>query len=303
MKILVADDDPISRVKLETMLGKWGYETVVCHDGFAAWELIQSAGCPPLLILDWMMPGLDGVELCRRVRALGREPYVYILLLTARDAKDDIVRGMEAGADDYITKPYYPHEFEARVRAGKRIVELNLELLAARNALKQQATHDALTGLFNRPAILEHLNGELARSLRQQESACVGIMDLDHFKQINDTYGHQVGDEVLGEVARRLGQALRPYDRVGRYGGEEFLVVMSDCDCAQIWKHFERLRLALADRPFATSAGSIPVTASLGVGIVPRARFVDARALINLADQALYRAKANGRNRVELDSL
>ncbi len=301
MKILVAEDDPISRMKLETMLRKWGYETVVCQDGTSAWELIQREECPQLLILDWMMPGLDGVELCRRVRSLSREPYVYVLLLTARDDKDDIVRGMEAGADDYITKPYHPHELEVRVRAGRRIAELNLELLAARNALKQQATHDALTGLLNRRAILEYLDKELARGLRRQENLCVGLMDIDHFKLINDTHGHQVGDEVLCELASRLSQALRPYDRVGRYGGEEFLVVISDCDCALIRKHYDRLRLALSEKPFATAAGPVAVTASIGVGIVQRDRFVDTYGLIRLADQALYRAKEQGRNRVELE--
>ncbi|MEW6501650.1 MAG: GGDEF domain-containing response regulator [Thermodesulfobacteriota bacterium] len=301
MRVLIAEDDPISLLKLESMLRRWGYETVSCPDGLAAWEIIHSPECPPLLILDWEMPGMDGPTLCRKARELEREPYLYILILTARDAKDDVVLGMEAGADDYITKPYYPHELEVRVRAGRRIAELNHELLAARNALKLQATHDSLTGLFNRPAILEHLEAELARSLRQQGAVCLGLMDIDHFKQINDTHGHQVGDQVLQEVARRLERAIRPYDRVGRYGGEEFLIIMSNCDCVQLEKHYERLRACLADIPVETSAGRLTVTGSFGVGILPIKKFRDANDLIRLADQALYRAKAGGRNRIEVN--
>lgn len=300
MKILIADDDRVSRQKLAGMLKKWGYEILACQDGEEAWQAMQKDDAPSLLILDWMMPGLDGLEVCRKVRSLNREPYVYMLLLTSRNEKDDIVRGMEAGADDYITKPYYPHELEVRLRAGRRIVDLNMELLETRNALHLQATHDSLTGLLNRGAVLEELTKEIQRSKRQQENFCAAIMDIDHFKQVNDTYGHLVGDQVLRGAANRLLSILRPYDILGRYGGEEFLVIMAGCECDNIEGRYERLRAALAEKPIETTRGDIQITASFGVGIVKASAVTETDALIAAADSALYDAKREGRNRVAI---
>jgi diguanylate cyclase (GGDEF)-like protein len=300
MKILIADDDRISRRKLAGMLKKWGYEVSSSADGNEAWLAMQESDAPQVLILDWMMPGMDGLEVCRKVRSLNREPYVYILLLTSRNEKEDIVRGMEAGADDYITKPYYPHELEVRLRAGRRIVELNIALLEARNALHLQATHDSLTGLLNRAAALEKLDGEVHRCKRKHENFCAAIMDIDHFKEVNDTYGHIIGDEVLRGTATRLLGTLRPYDILGRYGGEEFLIIMSGCEGGNVLQRYERLRAALAEKPFATSKGNISITASFGIGIVMSGTKTETDTLIAAADQALYAAKKKGRNRVEI---
>ena len=185
---------------------------------------------PQMLILDWVMPKIDGVELCRRIRARNRAPYQYILLVTAKDDKQDKISGLEAGADDYLTKPFDRSELHARLRAGRRILALQDDLIQAREGLRFQATHDVLTGNLNRGAILDLLRRELERAVRSQSAAGILLLDLDHFKKINDTYGHLTGDRVLKEVAQRIRGAVRSYDAVGRYGGEEFLVVLPGCD-------------------------------------------------------------------------
>jgi len=219
MKVLAAEDNPIFQSMLANMLTKWGYMPVVARDGNEAWEALQQPDCPQLAILDWMMPGLNGVDICRGVRAAGREPYVYILLLTARTDSQDLVEGMEAGADDYLTKPFQAHELRVRLRAGRRILDLQQQLLAAREALREQATHDGLTGLLNRNSILAILDKELARASREDQPLSVLMVDLDRFKLINDTHGHAAGDTVLCEAARRMRESMRNYESVGRYGG------------------------------------------------------------------------------------
>ena len=189
MKILAGDDNPVFQSMLRTMLSKWGYEVTVARDGVEAWQALQSENSPRLAILDWMMPGMDGVEVCRRIRAAGREPYTYILLLTGRKNAQDLVEGMDSGADDYLTKPFNAHELRVRLRAGRRILDLQEELLEAREALREQATHDSLTGLLNRGSILETLSNELSRAGRESQAVSLLMVDLDRFKLINDTYG------------------------------------------------------------------------------------------------------------------
>lgn len=299
MKILAAEDNVIFQSLLRNMLTKWGYDVVSAGDGLEAWQILQSEDAPRLAILDWMMPGLDGVEVCRRLRASGREPYIYVLLLTARTESVDLVEGMDAGADDYLRKPLNAMELRARLRAGRRIVELQEQLLMAQEALRKQATHDGLTGLLNRSAVMEILHKELARSQRDGQPLSVLLADLDHFKQINDTYGHLVGDAVLREASARLKSTIRRYDSVGRYGGEEFLAILPGCDAAGGAAQAERLRLALASEPFSIGGQAVPVTCSIGCtlcsGVSPR----DADSLVREADQALYTAKKHGRNRIE----
>src|ERR671924_385299 len=197
VNVLIAEDDMVSRRLLEAMLTRWGYEVAVTRDGVEAWEVLQGADAPPLAILDWMMPGMDGVEVCRKVRQCGQEPYIYLLLLTTMGDKENIIEGLDAGADDYLAKPFDPHELQVRLRTGKRIMTLQAELIEAREALRVQAMHDALTGVWNRRAILEVLAKELARSRREGVPVAAAIADLDYFKRINDTYGHIVGDMVL----------------------------------------------------------------------------------------------------------
>jgi diguanylate cyclase (GGDEF)-like protein len=299
MTILVAEDNPVFQAMLKSMLVKWGYEVVAARDGSEAWDVLQSDSAPRLAILDWMMPGMDGVELCRKVRAAAREPYTYLLLLTARTQAEDLVEGMEAGADDYLTKPFNAHELRVRLRAGRRILDLQEQLLVAREALRDQATHDGLTGLWNRAAILELLRKELARSAREGIPLAVLMADLDWFKQINDTRGHLTGDAVLRETARRMKSVVRSYDSIGRYGGEEFVAILPGCDFPSAIAHAERIREAIAFPPFCAGDALIPVTCSIGVGCTEAASTAQIDTLIREADQGLYSAKAGGRNRVE----
>ncbi|MGH9718733.1 MAG: GGDEF domain-containing response regulator [Bryobacteraceae bacterium] len=303
MKILIAEDDAISRRLLETVLVKWGYEVVVVKDGQQAWEALQTEDAPRLAILDWMMPGIDGTEVCKKVRerttAPNTAPYVYILLLTARSQREDLVQGMEAGADDYITKPFDANELKVRLRAGRRIIDLQAQLLDAQEALRDQASRDPLTAIWNRTAIFDILRREVARSDRESSPLAVAMADLDHFKSLNDTYGHMAGDAVLREATRRMTSGVRSYDAVGRYGGEEFLIVLPGCDTRSAACRAERLRSAIATEPFDTSEGRITVTCSLGIASTADSGDLDTDALIRSADAALYRAKHNGRNRVE----
>jgi two-component system cell cycle response regulator len=298
-RVLAAEDNPVFQSMLRSMLLKWGYDPVIARNGAEAWGALDAEDAPRLAILDWMMPGMDGVEVCRRVRASGREPYIYILLLTARTESQDLVEGMEAGADDYLTKPFAAHELRVRLRAGKRILDLQSELMAAREALRIQATHDNLTGIANRGAILDSLQTELSRASRDRRPIAVLMADADRFKQINDTRGHQAGDSVLREIAYRMKSVMRNYDAVGRYGGEEFLVVLPGCDGDGAYAQAERIREAVGLDPFRAQGDTFGITCSLGFSWRAMASPEDADALIREADLALYQAKAHGRNRVE----
>lgn len=299
MKVLVADDNLSFRHVLEKMLAKWGYQIVVAQDGGQAWELLQGDDPPRLAILDWMMPGLDGVEICRRLRGQNREPYIYILLVTAKDTAEELVEGMEAGADDYIRKPVNSHELRVRLRAGRRILDLQEELVGAREDLRRQATHDSLTDLWNRNVMFDIVDRELKRARREPGVLSILMADLDHFKLINDSLGHTAGDAVLREAARRMSACTRPYDAVCRYGGEEFLIVLPGCDLAGASVRAEEIRTAISGTPFQIPEGPVSVTCSLGVAAVSQPDSVDSSAVIREADDALYAAKKNGRNRVE----
>jgi two-component system cell cycle response regulator len=299
VRVLAAEDNPIFQSMLRSMLTKWGYDPVIARDGAEAWRALDAEDAPRLAILDWMMPGMDGVEICRRVRAAAREPYIYILLLTARTESQDLVEGMEAGADDYLTKPFIAHELRVRLRAGQRILDLQSELMATREALRVQATHDSLTGLPNRGAILDILQTELSRASRESRPLAVVMADIDRFKQINDTRGHQAGDEVLREAASRMKSIMRNYDAVGRYGGEEFLVVLPGCDVDGAFSQAERLREIIGTAPFRAQGHTLGVTCSFGLSWRESASPGDADMLIREADIALYRAKTCGRNRVD----
>ncbi len=291
MKILIADDDEVSRCKLEALLSKWGYEVISVEDGTLAWEALQQENAPRLAILDWMMPGLDGSEICRQLRHSSKGAYVYVLLLTSKVGKEDIVAGMEAGADDYLSKPFDAQELKVRLRAGKRIIDLE-------EALRVQATHDALTGAWNHGAIIDMLQRELFRAEREGTSTGTILVDLDYFKRVNDTYGHLIGDAVLQEAAQRMTCVLRRSDSLGRYGGEEFLVVLPGCEAADALALGERLRQCIACAPAATSMGEVSVTISLGVTTTGKGETMGVAAILQRADEALYRAKREGRNRV-----
>ena len=301
MRILIADDSIVSRHLLDATLRKWGYEVVVASDGVEAWNYLQAEDAPKLAILDWVMPGLTGPEVCRRVRekAQDKDVYTYILLLTSKSLREDLIEGMESGADDYITKPFDQHELKVRLRAGTRIIDLQRELVAAREELREQATKDFLTRIWNRSSILDIFQRELSRGARENRSVGLVLADLDHFKAVNDTFGHFAGDAVLREFARRMQSATRPYDAVGRYGGEEFLIVLPGCEADAARVQAERVREAVAAGPFAAVAQSIAVTCSIGVSCRARPSLSDTDPLVRDADMALYAAKDHGRNRVE----
>jgi len=300
-KVLIADDDRLSCKLLGSLLTKWGYEAEIVHDGVAALAKLKQPDAPQMAILDWMMPGLDGIQVIQAVRSSGYETYTYILLLTSKDQKGDLLDGLNAGADDYLKKPFDNDELRARVRAGKRILDLQAALIDVRDNLQFSASHDSLTGLWNRGAILDKLNQELARRKRTGDPLGVVMADIDHFKKINDTYGHLIGDAVLREVTRRLSAAVRLYDAVGRYGGEEFLMIFPGCGAARLATSAERLRHCIAEDPVETDKGQIQVTLSLGLASAEQGEknSQGCDSFIRTADEALYLAKVNGRNRVE----
>ena len=295
MNILIADDDPTSILFLEDMLTEWGYEVVVAVDGMAALRLLSEPDGPLLAILDWMMPGMDGIDVCRTIRDTARERYVYMIMLTSRTETEYIVAAMNAGADDYIGKPFNSEEMQVRVRAGRRIAELEEEL-------RYRATRDALTNIYNRGAIIDVLQKEVARQERTQHAVSIIFCDLDHFKNVNDTFGHLAGDEVLREVTRRMSAVLRPYDSFGRYGGEEMLCVLPDCDLAGALEVAERMRAAVAASAVPTDFGAVNITVSIGVATMSRDEVSSLSDFLQRADNALYRAKQNGRNCVTIGS-
>jgi diguanylate cyclase (GGDEF)-like protein len=300
MKILIAEDDPVSRRLLEAKLVKWGYDVVVTCDGDEALKALRTKDAPKLAILDWMMPGVDGVEICGMMRREAREPYIYIILLTALHRDEDLVAGMEAGADDYITKPFMANELRVRLRAGRRIIDLQNELINAREALREKAARDPLTGLWNHEEILRIMGLELSRAGRERGHVSVIMADLDLFKKVNDTHGHMAGDAVLRLTARRMLSLVRDYDYIGRYGGEEFLLVLPGCDGEWARILADRLCQSIGGDRMDISEGMLPITISLGVATTCKGRKSDVNSLLQAADMALYRAKENGRNRVEI---
>jgi len=298
VRVLIADDDALCRKMLEDMLTRLGYEVLPVADGAEAWRILQMENAPRLAILDWLMPGMDGVDICRELRRKPQDLYTYVLLLTARDTKEDAIAGLDAGADDYLIKPLDASELRARLRTGMRILDLQEHLISGRENLRVQATHDPLTGLYNRAEILDVLQRELARCERGGGCVAALLADLDHFKEINDTYGHLIGDAVLRELSLRMRSAVRPYDAVGRYGGDEFLLVLPGCDASAALSVGERIRISCARKAIETSAGPLYLTLSLGgtIGRVLGENQVE--PVLLAADTALYRAKKAGRNRV-----
>lgn len=300
MNVLIAEDDALSRMMLEKSLRNAGYQVTSVTNGARALEALATNDPPRLVLLDWVMPEKDGVQVCREVRDRQDKPYTYLILLSSKESKKDIVAGLESGADDYLTKPYDPEELKARLRAGERILELEDRLVEARESMRYQATHDLLTSLWNRGVIEEFLAREIHRSRRERICAVVMLCDLDHFKRVNDQHGHSTGDDVLREVARRLQLSVRSYDMVGRYGGEEFLVILNQCDPASAAQRAEDLRATIATKPIHTRSVTVPVTLSIGVALSTDFGNRDVDEIIRQADAALYAAKAAGRNCVRI---
>jgi two-component system, cell cycle response regulator len=289
MRILIAEDDVTSRNIIQAVLKKGGHEVVTTVNGAEAWIELQKPDAPKLAILDWMMPEMDGLEVVCLVRANQVPQPPYIIMLTAKGEKADIIAGLDAGANDYLAKPFDVTELQARIRVGQRMVELQ-------ETIVHQSTHDPLTGVLNRRGILNALETEVSRAKRTSASLSVGMCDLDHFKQVNDTHGHLVGDDVLCGAVQSLQGGLRNYDLIGRYGGEEFLVVAPGSAGTSEENLYHRLCAAVAENPMATRGGGIAVTVSIGVATAKGDSTAD--AVLAVADTALYRAKDEGRNRV-----
>jgi diguanylate cyclase (GGDEF)-like protein len=300
MRVLVADDSATIRAVLRASLTAWGFDVVEAVNGQQAWEQLQEADAPNLALIDWEMPGVEGVELCRRIRAREAEgaPYTYVLLLTARRARHDIVAGMEAGADDYVVKPFDQHELRVRLRAGRRIIDLQAELFRLQEMFRAQSRTDPLTGCLNRRGITERLLAEISFAQRDRRPLGIGVLDVDHFKKINDTHGHAVGDGVLQELVHRLGSSVRASDAYGRIGGEEFLILWPGLSVESSRVAADRVRQIMERTPFVIDDVTLRATVSLGVTTTLGDDTQE--VVIERADQALYAAKGAGRNRVVL---
>lgn len=303
-KVLIVDDDAVTAVLLKKMLEKEGFQVILAENGKEGLKAFaENQKDISLIITDWLMPEMDGLEMCQKIRQMETEHYVYVIFLSAKENKQDIVAGLKAGADDYLTKPFSHEELIARVNVGLRIVRLQQELKKANHHLEILATTDMLTGVLNRRALRQRLIEELERCARKETSLCLFMADLDHFKKINDTYGHLVGDKVLQEVVKRLKQNLRPYDIIGRYGGEEFVIGIPEICYRQIIRDIaERIRQSVANTPIIINDTELKVTISIG-GTVAKPRLEDnmeayLEKLLKKADDALYEAKQKGRNRV-----
>jgi two-component system, cell cycle response regulator len=296
VKIMLVEDSTIDRQQIGSFLKKWNLDFVAVDNGSKAWNILQRPDAPSLVLLDWVIPGLDGIELCQKIRTLGANgTYIYAVMLTAKDKKQDLLTAMAAGADDYLAKPVDPSELKARILVAKRILDLQ-------QSLRFAATHDFLTKLLNRAEILASLKRELSRSERDDKPVAVLMADLDHFKKVNDSLGHAAGDAVLREVAERLKSDLRTYDLVGRYGGEEFLIILPNCMLTVASRRANEIRGLICKDAIVTTFATVPMTVSIGVTATDPAQNVTIEDLLQQADEALYKAKQNGRNCVELSS-
>jgi two-component system, cell cycle response regulator len=299
--ILIADDDRVTRTHLAARLAGWGYAPQVVASGAEALAALAAPGGPSVAILDWEMPGLTGLQVCRALRGLPCYRYVYILMLTGHTEPRHVVEALDAGADDFIRKPFEQVELRSRVRAGMRLVELHARCLEVQQELERQALRDPLTGMANRYALRQSLDQELARHHRKGTPLSVIIFDIDNFKRTNDTFGHLVGDEVIQGVAAKGLESVRPYDTLGRYGGEEFLLIAPECSLDNAVNLAERIRLAIASSRLGAPRARVATTASFGVASTDQGHR-DAASLVGAADAALYVAKRQGRNRTHAEA-
>jgi two-component system, cell cycle response regulator len=304
--ILLAEDDLISRRLCQKILAREGFKVTTVANGREALELFRQRFFP-IILTDWQMPEMEGPELCRAIREENPDRYVFIVMLTSKGSKDDIISGLEAGADDYITKPAHPAELVARIRTGIRILELERSLKAAVDEIHLMSILDPLTGIYNRGYINERLPQEIRRAYRYGRDLSLVLCDIDHFKRVNDTYGHLVGDVVLKSFARCLAGSIRQeVDWAGRYGGEEFLIVLPETHLDGALVLTERIRRTLESTPVETDDKTIGITSSFGVAFLSPGtckEVITPEALLQEADNLLYRAKSGGRNRIEAGRL
>ncbi|MBN2809908.1 MAG: diguanylate cyclase [Deltaproteobacteria bacterium] len=300
--ILVVEDSPTQALQLQFLLEAEGYAVTLARDGREGLSLLEKQAFS-IVITDWVMPEMDGIELCRAIRAQMDNDYIYLFLVTAKSSKEEIVRGLEGGADDYLVKPVEPAELVARLATARRVLALEQALKERNREISRLLHTDHLTKVFNRNYLDEHLAVACKQARRYGRALTVVICDIDHFKKVNDSYGHLIGDEVLKEIARTLNETIRfGVDWVARYGGEEFVVVLPETDSDGAFPVCERMRRVIADLRFADGrGGDFSVTASFGLAVLPaaaKAGAVSGYDLIGLADTCLYRAKNEGRNRL-----
>jgi diguanylate cyclase (GGDEF)-like protein len=300
LRVLLADDDPVTRRMLQAALEKWGYDVVICTDGMEAWNELAKADCPKLAMIDWMMPEMDGPTICRGLREDSTRPYTYVLLFTSKDRREDLLRGLDAGADDYLIKPFDRTELKLRLRIGERIVRLQDQLIQARDDFERQATLDPLTGLYNRRVILDRLEKELEVAIENGKPLSIAIADVDKFKAVNDNHGHLVGDRALTEVAAAIRLTLDSAAITGRYGGEEFLIVLPGLSVDEALPQMEEVRESINRLSFSELDEAINITLSVGMAETSMEKGVTVDEMIKIADKALYSAKRLGRNRVEI---
>lgn len=292
MDVLIVDDDAITRFALCTALEQWGFVPVVAENADQALQKLATETTPHLLIIDWSMPGMSGPDLCKTIRKREDGQFFYILMLTGKEGNDAIIEAMEAGADDFLSKPFDHRVLKVRIAAGSRIVRLE-------QTLNQLASRDALTQCWNRRMIDELFTNSIAEATRKHSSFSLMILDIDHFKSVNDTYGHAAGDVALKHVVNLLNTNLREYDQVGRYGGEEFVILLPSTDRNEAWGVAERIRSAIQFQPTIVNDETIiDLTVSIGIAQFDRSRDANQSAFFERADKALYTAKQTGRNRI-----
>lgn len=294
MKVLIAEDSRYYQTLLQDTLTGWGYQVVLTSNGVQACEKLKEENGPKLAIIDWMMPHMTGLEVCKKVRSVINKGYIYLILLTANSSKEDVVRGLEAGADDYMIKPFDEMELKFRLKTGERII--NLE-----NRIMQLALTDSLTGLLNRRAFIDRLECEIERHKRLSQPLSLIMADIDDFKKINDNYGHLVGDEVLQKVAKCFNLSVRKYDFIGRYGGEEFIICLPGVDTRKAQYIAERLRVSIKNITLEKDNIMPHVAASFGISSLGN-MITDVHSLTKHADEALYAAKTNGKDQVKTAS-
>ena len=304
--ILIAEDNPASQRLLEKTLIKAGYEFASAENGRKAFKQFKERFFP-IVLTDWMMPEMDGLELCQAIREKATPGYVFIILLTAKDSKDDIVKGLEAGADDYLTKPVNQAELMARIKTGIRILELERSLRKSNTEIRILSITDPLTGCYNRGYLSERLPQEIKRAKRYRHPLSLVLCDIDHFKKVNDIYGHQTGDQVLIQFVQCITESIRDtVDWVVRYGGEEFIAVVPETDFSGAYIMAERLRTTISQTAIKIQEKGIHITASFGVtGFDPDTpdEKISPDSMINQADKYLYQAKQEGKNRVKVGQL
>lgn len=288
MKVMVAEDDPVTQLLIVETLRKWDYEVIAASNGEEAFALLDEHNDVQLFLLDWQMPKLDGVSLCQKIRRRMGATCCYIVILTSKKTTKNIVEALDSGADDFVSKPFPHEELKARLKVGCRVIE-------SENNLLHQAQHDALTNVLNHRAIVDVLNQLWSRSVRDKSPLAMLMLDIDYFKKINDSYGHQVGDYALKRFSKLVKNELRPYDSLGRYGGEEFTVCLPATDADDAMIVAERIRQCIESNPVEYDGVCFTMTVSIGLAVFTESQ-KSYKELILSADKAVYAAKNAGRN-------